>query len=245
MRPRPMDGRITLFEDALDVAVHDRRRQVFVSALLACGVGAAATYVAANIAGALRFPGYSTVSQTISELSAINAPSRSLWLVMVTAYSILLIAFGVGIWMIARQRRALRTVAIVLVADAVLGFAWPPMHLRGTTTSMTDVLHIAFTAISVPLMIAAMVFGAKAFGRRFEIYSYVSTVTMLAFGGLTSLSGPRIPKDLPTPFVGIWERISVAAFLVWLAVFAVELLREGRPALPVAKYEHLTAKLAA
>jgi len=45
-------------------------------ALLVCGVFASVVYVAGNTLGALRWPGYSWISQTISELSAIGAPSR-------------------------------------------------------------------------------------------------------------------------------------------------------------------------
>jgi len=196
------------------------------TALLVCGIAASVVYVAANIAAALHFPGYSTVNQTVSELSAIGAPSRSLWLWMATAYGVLLIAFGIGLAMAARGRRALRRVGYFLIADGLIGFAWPPMHLRGTTTSLTDAGHIAFTAIGVPLMLAAMFFGSKVFGNRFKIYSYVSVGTMLAFGALTSVFGPRIPKDLPTPFAGVYERISIGAFLAWMAVLAISMLRE-------------------
>jgi len=45
-------------------------------ALLSCGILSSLVYVAANVAGARRWREYSSVSQTVSELSAIGAPSR-------------------------------------------------------------------------------------------------------------------------------------------------------------------------
>jgi hypothetical protein len=202
-----------------------RSRATLTKFLLASGILSSLLYVAMNIVGALRFEGYSSVSQTVSELSAIGAPSRPLWVPLAIAYGVLLIAFGLGVWASAGEKRALRVVGGVLIAYAAIGFAWPPMHLRGEGTSLTDTMHIAFTAVAVPLMLVIMGVGAGAFGKRFRIYSIVSLVILLGFGALTGLYGPRIPKDLPTPWVGVWERISIAAFMVWVIVLAIALLR--------------------
>jgi len=43
--------------------------------------------------------GYSSTSQTISELFAIDAPSTSLVVPLFLTYSLLMIAFGVGVWL--------------------------------------------------------------------------------------------------------------------------------------------------
>ena len=39
------------------------------------------------------------------------------------------------------------------------------------------------------------------------------------------LDGSRIAANLPTPWVGVWERISIGAFLLWVAVLAIARLR--------------------
>jgi hypothetical protein len=52
---------------------------------------------------------------------------------------------------------------------------------------------------------------------------------LVLFGWLTGMDGPRIASNLPTPWVGVWERISIAAYMLWVILFAVALLlREGR-----------------
>jgi len=74
-------------------------------------------------------------------------------------------------------------------------------------------------------MLLAIGFGAAAFGKGFRLYSIASLVILVAFGALTFLDAPRIAANLPTPWVGIWERINIGVFLLWVVVLAVALLR--------------------
>lgn len=183
-------------------------------------------YIAANIIVPTQFAGYSMMSQTVSELSAVNSPTRALWLALVVPYGFLLIAFGWGVWLSAAERTSLKVAGVLLIAYGVLGFFWPPMHLRGDEFTLTDTLHIVWAAITVPLMMLQIVFAAAGLGRDFRIYSAVTLVILVLFGVLTGLDGPNIAANLPTPYVGIWERISIGAYMIWVIVFAVVLLRE-------------------
>ena len=49
-------------------------------------------------------------------------------------------------------------------------------------------------------------------------------VILVSFGALTGWDGPRVAANLPTPWIGVWERISIGAFLLWVVVLAVPLL---------------------
>jgi len=70
-----------------------RSRDLQRKVLLACGLGSSATYVVANVAGALRGRGYSTVNQSVSELTAIGAPSRAIALPIFVVSDALALAF--------------------------------------------------------------------------------------------------------------------------------------------------------
>ena len=50
-----------------------------VSELLLCGIFSSLIYAGMNILCGMRYDGYSFTSQTVSELSAIDAPTRPLW----------------------------------------------------------------------------------------------------------------------------------------------------------------------
>jgi hypothetical protein len=79
----------------------------------------------------MQWEGHSSASQTVSELSAIGAPTRPLWVLLGIAYTLLVTAFGWGVWQSARRNRPLRVVGGLMVAYGVIGLASPlaPMHL--------------------------------------------------------------------------------------------------------------------
>lgn len=107
-----------------------RGKSITQKVLLICGMLASVMYVLANVMTVLRYPGYSPVSQTVSELSAIGAPTRQLWVSLLTVYSLLMIAFGYGVWRSGAENSRLRVSGILLVSCAIIGFFWPPMHRR-------------------------------------------------------------------------------------------------------------------
>ena len=200
--------------------------------LLACGVLSSLFYVAITILTALRYEGYSSASQTISELSAIGAPTRTLWVLLAAVYSLLVTAFGWGVWRSASRNRPLRVAGgLIMAGFAVTGLVWPlaPMHVREVLAAgggtLSDTMHIVLAMITVVLMSLAIGFGAAAFEKRFRLYSIRTMVILVGFGVLTGLDSPRISANLPTPWIGVWERISIGAFLLWIVVLAVTLLR--------------------
>ena len=200
--------------------------------LLVCGILSSMLYVAMNVIAAMLYEGYSSASQTVSELSAIGAPTRPLWLLLGIPYTLLATAFGWGVWASAGRNRPLRVVGGLMVAYGVIGLFWPPMHMRGAEFTLTDTMHIVFATATVLLMLLSIGFGAAAFGKRFRLYSINTMVILVVFGILTGLDSPRISANLPTPWIGVWERISIGAFLLWIVVLAVRLLPRPTPELP-------------
>ena len=70
-----------------------------------------------------------------------------------------------------------------------------------------------------------MGFGAAALSKQFRIYTIASVALHLIFGVLTFLEAPNIATNGPTPMIGIWERINIAVFMLWVIVFAIALMR--------------------
>jgi hypothetical protein len=203
-------------------------------ALLVCGILSSLWYVAINIIVPMQYPGYSIADQTVSELSAIDAPTRALWVWLCIPYSLLVIAFGWGVWRAASGSRQLRIAGVLMLLYGFSGFFWPPMHQREVLAAgggtLTDTLHIVFSVVAVGFMMIMMGFGAAAFGKRFRFFTITSFVLFLVFGTLTGLDGPRISVNLPTPLIGVWERINIGIYMIWVIVFASLLLRRENKA---------------
>jgi hypothetical protein len=195
--------------------------------LLVCGIVSSVLYVATTILGAMRWEGYSSTSQSVSELFAINAPSRPLVVPLLLAYDVLVIAFGVGVWGSSGRKRVLSVVAGLLVGYGGIGLVGPfaPMHQRGVGGTLTDTMHIVVTMVLVLFILLIIGFGAAAFGKRFRLYSIGTILALVAFGALAGLDGSRIATNLPTPWLGVKERINIGGFLLWVVVLAITLLR--------------------
>jgi hypothetical protein len=202
---------------------------MFRKALLLCGILSSLLYIVMNIVVPMQWSGYSLAARTVSELSAIGAPTRALWVPLGLAYTALVAAFGCGVRMSARPHSPLRIAGTIMVAYGLIGLAWPPMHLREVLAAggatLTDTMHIVFAMVTVLLMLLAMGFGAAAFTTRFRLYSVVSAVILVGCGIATSISAPRISANLPTPWIGVWERINIAVFLLWVVVLSMSILR--------------------
>lgn len=192
--------------------------------LLICGILSSLLYVAMNVFMPLLYEGYSSVSQTVSELSAIGAPTRQLWVLLGTVYSLLVAAFGWGVRKSAGRNRFLRIVGVLLLINGICSLFWPPMHLRGAGFTLTDTMHIVWSIVTVLLMMLTIGFGAASFGKRFRLYSIATMVILFGFGALTGMEAPKVAANLPTPWIGVWERIGIAAFMLWMPVLAIIIL---------------------
>jgi len=208
--------------------------ETYRKALLVCGVISSLLY--ASMIWGIRYQGYSPISQVPSELTAIGAPTQALWARLGLIYTVLITGFAIGVWMSAGGNRAVRIVGGLLLAYASLGLLWPfaAMHQRQVLAAgggtLSDTLHVALGAVTVFLMFLAIGSGATAFGKRFRRYSIATIVVLLAFGGLTFLEAPRLQMNLPTPWIGLWERINISVFLLWIVMLGAVLWSPQRVA---------------
>ena len=199
--------------------------------LLVCGILSSLLYVAINIIVAMQWMGYDPASQTGSELSAIGAPTRTLWMVLVMPYTLLIIAFALGVWKSAGENRRLRIAGGLMIAYGALGIFWPfaPMHLRETLAAgggtFSDTMHITLAVMTQIIYLLALGFAAASLGKKFRLYSIATFIVLVAFGVLTFLDSPGIATNQPTPLIGVWERINIGVFLLWVVVLATILLR--------------------
>ena len=216
-------------ELALRIKVDKPAKEIVFKILLFCGILSSLLYVVMNVVVAMLYAGYSSVSQTVSELSAIGAPTRQLWFFLGIAYSLLMAAFGIGICQSAARNHSLKIMGALMLAYGTISLFWPPMHQRQVLATggatFTDTMHIVFTVVTVLLMVLAIGYGAVAFGKRFCLYSIITLVLLCVFGTLTGLAAPHVQANLPTPLVGVWERINIGVFLLWVVILAIALLK--------------------
>jgi len=201
-------------------------------ALLLCGIGAAVFYVAGDLLGATHWRGYHIDTQTISELTAIDSPSRAVVVPLMLIYGAFTIAFGIGIRREAGASRALRITGGCLLALGILDLISPffPIHLRGLTPTTTDSVHVTLMAAELLLILVAIAASAAVRDNWFRFFCFAAISVVVIFGFVSAMQGPAMVANLATPWLGVTERVAIYAYLAWSVVLAVQLLRERRHA---------------
>lgn len=172
-------------------------------------------------------PGYSHLSRAVSELGESGAPHAS-WVAAGWATSALLVtAFGAGILRSAgRGDGGLAWTGSLLVAYGAMAFLLAvlfPMDPMDGPLTWRGVAHIAFVAVSAFTLVALLLVGGRRIGRvvrGFHAYSLASIGLMLAGGAASGLAAAA-----GLPMVGLGERLTQAAYLAWIVVLAILLLR--------------------
>lgn len=77
-----------------------------------------------------------------------------------------------------------------------------------------------------PAAHAALAF--RLFGERFHAYSLATALAMAVVGFVTSQYADQGSANEPTPWLGIYERISSHSYMLWVIVLAL-VLRQRRP----------------
>jgi len=222
--------RCATFAEGAMMTTEPSERGTLRTILLACGILSSLLYVATDLLGGVSYEGYSFSAQTISELSAIGAPSKPLVGPLFLTYDVLLVAFGIGMMReTVARKRALRFAAFLLAGIGLIGLAMAPysaLHVRGAEWTISDTLHIVVTTVMVLSILLAVGFAAVTLGPRFLRYSFGTLLVLVVSLATIGVYGPRLAAQLPTPGLGIVERVNVYAYLLWVGVLAIGLLRQ-------------------
>lgn len=198
--------------------------------LLFCGMLVPVLYILLYVVGGALRPGYSHLSESVSELLSPGAPNKSLLDVFNFTFALAYTIFGVGVlqFVLGNEHNALigRIGAglIIAVGLASIGSAIFPQDATGTELTVPGILHMVFVfGVQIPGAILSTLLVGIWFKRTgifpgFTVYSYVSA-------GIIVLSGIAAGPSMGTPIMGLVERISALAVHQWVFVLAWMLFR--------------------
>jgi sulfite exporter TauE/SafE len=195
--------------------------------LLTCGILYSLLYISTDILAGLLYPGYSFVHQAISEESAIGAPTRYFVVPLLFIDTLILLAFGWGVWRSADRNRVLRFTGGLLILIGLVGLAWTPfpMHLGEPASSFANIIHSVFAGVQVLLVLLAIGSGGVAYRNWFRFYSIGTILALFTAGVVSFWLAASSNSPLAPPWFGVIERINVYGFLLWIVVLAIVLLR--------------------
>lgn len=200
---------------------------MFRKILLYCGLAAPILYGITVIAGAAVRNDYSHIVNAISELISNGAPNKALLDVIFNIYNVLLLAFAIGGFITLKDAHRLCRVAMgIFVGIQILSFSWGffPMDPIGAEPTFAGTMHNVFggvVALATILMPLLMGFGLRHSkdSHRYTIYSFISSAIIFVSG----LMGVILGGEGFLVF-GLFERITIATYEIWIFVTALNLL---------------------
>ncbi|HNW86044.1 MAG TPA: DUF998 domain-containing protein [Candidatus Limiplasma sp.] len=208
----------------------DIKREKALRAMGILGIVSLISYTAAVLFAPLAYPGYQWMRQAVSDLSANNAPSRTLWNQLASLYNLCGSAalLMICVYVQGKLTRTLRTglYAFTLMQwISAVGYAMFPLTDSGYAGTFQDGMHLAVTAAVVMLSIASLVtLMAGGYRRRAYVSLAVWATVALGLMCLGAVGMNLVPKDL----FGVTERCSVFAATGFTAVLGVYLLQGFR-----------------
>ena len=198
--------------------------------LYLCGMLVPFSYIIMYVIGGALRPGYSQISDSISELLSPSAPNKPLLNIFNSAFALLYTTFGVGVFLFVMNSGHDALIGrigagmIIAVGVASIGSAIFPQDTTGTARTLPGVLHLIFVfgvqipgAILSTLLIGIWLNRADIFPG-FALYSYISV-------GVIVLSGILAGPTMGTPIMGLVERVSALAVHQWVFVLAWNLFK--------------------
>ena len=190
------------------------------------GVISFISYAVAVIFAPGAYPGYDWMSRAVSDLSAANAPSLTLWHQLSILYSVAGIAC-VTVICIAVQENLTKTLRLGIYAFvamfwvSIVGYGWFPLsESGGYGTAFQDIMHIAVTAVVVILSISSFVLIMIGGYRK---KSFVSLAVCATIALALMLVGPIGMGVAPSAYLGLFQRfsnlISANGFLAILGIY--------------------------
>ena len=180
------------------------------------------------LGGALR-PGYSHISNSVSELLSPGAANKPLLMAIQIFYAALHILFGLGVlWFVRDSADNLipgRIGAWMIIALGIVTFGTVifPQDAEGTPESLAGKSHkiLVFGGL-IPLSLLSTLFIGLYFSKAdlyhgFDVYSYITVGAVLLMGGIGGAT-------VETRFAGLVERIAALVTHQWLFVLGLVLL---------------------
>lgn len=201
---------------------------VWVVICIGLGISAPVLFLLTTIIGGALRPGYSHVSQAISELTQAGAADKAFLDPLLLIYQAMGLAFGVGMYRAVRGLDwRLRGSAGLLAWIGLIGFFFYryPMDPIGQELTFDGRIHLVIVSCSAIGALLAVAFSALGWGRtanaRGMAWLSWAVLSVMILTGLAAIP----VATFGWPGMGLWQRANTSALGLWQIVTAVYLLR--------------------
>lgn len=201
--------------------------------LTLCGLIAPALFVFTALLGGAIHPGYSHMSDAVSELFSPGSPNRFLLSVFYSLFAVLLVLFGIGLLQIVRRYESSQRIgilgALAFIAVGVLNFMTATLFPQDAWMSpptvfgeMHIILHGVISVLSILyiLLLGIWIYraGVAPFFMPYSLFTIAAAVLTAAW----------FIENYGTPIMGLSERVTALVGFQWMIVLALLMHRQER-----------------
>jgi hypothetical protein len=193
-----------------------------------CGMLVPVVYVIMTILGGALRPGYSHLSDTVSELLSPGSPNKPFLMSLQIIDAVLGILFGIGVLLFVLGSEHSAPIgaigAAMIIATGVLTVATAifPQDAWGAPPTLPGQIHkiLVFGGL-LPLSILSTLLVGMWLTRAgvfpgFRTYSFITVAVTVLLGGFSGAT-------MGSPIMGLGERLAVLAGFQWTFVLALKL----------------------
>jgi hypothetical protein len=201
--------------------------------LALCGLIAPILFIFTTILGGAMRPGYSHMSNTVSELFSPGSPNRFLLSSLHTLFTVLLLFFGIGILKFIQRYSKSKRLGIIgvsaFIAMGVLNFLTAtifPQDAWGAPPTFFGEMHLILSGfISILSILYILLIGVwfhqTGISRNFRTYSFATVVAVVISAGWFITSYGR-------QIMGLSERLTILVGFQWTFILALLILKNDR-----------------
>ena len=194
--------------------------------LFLCGMIAPVLFLFTAILGGAIRPGYSHMSDTVSELFSPGSPNKPLLDTLHTIYALLLALFGIGVLQFVRgsaqSTRAGVIGASMFIAMALLSVTTAtifPQDAWGSPPTFPGEMHKLLSGVLSLLSLLSMLL-IGTWTDRIGVFPGFKTYSFITVGAVV-LSAGFFAANLGSPIMGLAERITILVGFLWTFVLAL------------------------
>jgi hypothetical protein len=194
-----------------------------------CGLIAPILFIFTTILGGAIRPGYSHISNTISELFSPGSPNRFLLTTLHTLFTFLLVMFGIGVLKFVQRYEKSKGIGIIgasaFIAMGVLNIMTAtifPQDAWGSLPTfygeMHKILHGVISILSILyIVLIGIWFHQTGVSPNFRAYSFATVVAVV-------LSAGWFMASFGSPIMGLSERLTALVGFQWTFILALLIL---------------------
>ena len=194
--------------------------------LVICGVIAPLLFVFTAILGGAIRPGYSHLSDTVSELFSPGSPNKPLLDALHTVFALLLVLFGIGVLKFVQQSKQPTRLGIigaflfiVMGLFSVTTATIFPQDAWGAPPTFAGEMHILLSGVVGLLSLLSICLMGIWFNQA-NIFPGFGTYSFITIGAVVLSTGFFV-ANVGSPIMGLTERITILIGLLWTFILAL------------------------